>query len=274
MRTLAILLLLVCTGPATAAEADPPDIADVPSQDLRAGENERMRYFLIGPNASPVPADGYRLLVVLPGGNGSADFQPFVRRIWKHALGPDFIVAQPVAVKWMPDQQVVWPTKSDPKVPGQQFTTEQFVRGVIDDVKSRHRIDARRVILLAWSSGGPAAYQLSLEKDTPVTGSFIAMSVFKPGDLPPLTQAQGRPYYLLHSPDDRTCPFAMARQAQSRLREAGALVEMKTYRGGHGWNLPVWPAIREGVHWLVLHPPVAASHPAQIPATATSGPAR
>lgn len=45
--------------------------------DLRAGGDDKKRYFLNRP-AAEKPRDGWRALFVLPGGPGSADFQPFV----------------------------------------------------------------------------------------------------------------------------------------------------------------------------------------------------
>src|SRR5687768_10950941 len=69
--------------PAKAPEPEPsPDIADMQVQDLRAGGDEKKRYFLIRRPGEP-PATGWRTLFVLPGGPGSADFQPFVTRIAK-----------------------------------------------------------------------------------------------------------------------------------------------------------------------------------------------
>jgi len=43
---------------------------------------------LIGPAAgtTAVPAEGYRLLILLPGGDGSAEFHWFAQRIAKYAL--------------------------------------------------------------------------------------------------------------------------------------------------------------------------------------------
>ena len=96
------------------------DIADISSEDLRADDDPNKRYFLIGPkkNVKP-PASGYRLLIVMPGGDGSAEFNPFVKRIFGQALGPKYLVAQLVAVKWTPDQRIVWPTRKS-KVPQQK----------------------------------------------------------------------------------------------------------------------------------------------------------
>ena len=234
------LLAQVHEGP----ESDPPSL-----ETAVAGQ-DRMRYFLIGPleNAA-APEAGFKLLVVLPGGDGNADFNPFVRRILKNALGGDYLIAQPVAVKWRPDQPIVWPTRKN-QVEGQKFSTEEFVEAVIRDVRARHKLDPRCLFTLSWSSSGPAAYATALTKDTPVTGSYIAMSVFNPKYLPPLDAAKGHAYFLEHSPSDRVCRFWMARRAERSLKEHGASVQLDTYEGGHGWHGDVYGRIRNGIAWL------------------------
>ncbi len=75
------------------------------------------------------------------------------------------------------------------------------------------------------------------------------MSVFSPGRLSPLTNACGRPFYLLHSPED-AIPIRMAEAARDELRKAGAKTELQTYEGGHGWRGDVFGEIRRGVEWL------------------------
>jgi predicted esterase len=190
-------------------------------------------------------------LIVMPGGDGSADFHPFVRRIYKHALGEDFLIAQPVAVQWHPNQKIVWPTRKN-KVAGQRFATEDFVNSVVEDVAAKHKLDRNAIFTLSWSSSGPAAYAIALAKKTPVTGSYIAMSVFKPNDLPPLENGKGRVFYIEHSPEDQVCPFRMAEEAKESLEKAGATVHFNTYDGGHGWLGDVFGRVRSGVDWLAL----------------------
>jgi predicted esterase len=226
------------------------DVADVPSQDLRAGDDANKRYFLIGRTKdAKAPADGYGLVVIMPGGDGSADFNPFVRRIFKNALPEGYLAAQPVAVKWTPEQQIVWPTKTNP-VAGMKFSTEEFVGAVIEDVAKKQKLDRGRVFTLSWSSSGPAAYAVSLQEKKTVTGSLVAMSVFNPRFLPPLKAASGHAYYLYHSPQDRVCPYRMAEQAKTSLTENGAKVRLETYEGGHGWRGDLYADIRSGIEWL------------------------
>ena len=229
------------------------DVADIPSQDLRAGDDQKKRYFLIGPvDATDPPESGFGLIVVMPGGDGSADFHPFVKRIYKHAVPDGYIIAQPVAVKWSPRQQIVWPTAANP-VRGMKFTTEEFVAAVIEDASQRHKIDPARVFTLTWSSSGPAAYAIALNDDT-VRGSLIAMSVFRTTGLP-LESAKDRAFYLYHSPEDRVCPYRMAQQAERTLKMHGAKVELATYSGGHGWRGPLYQDLRTGIEWLEQNAP-------------------
>ena len=90
----------------------------------------------------------------------------------------------------------------------------------------------------------------SLQKTKAVTGSFIAMSVFKPPTLPPLEAAKGHAYFLYHSPEDKVCPFRMVEAAKKALADNGARVKLVTYEGGHGWRGNLYRDIREGIQWL------------------------
>jgi predicted esterase len=235
---------------------DAPDVADIPTQDLRLGKDEMKRYLLAGPRKDEQePKDGFGVLVVMPGGDGAANFHPFVKRIYKNSVPDGFLVVQPVAVKWKPDQEIIWPTEKS-KVGGMKYTTEEFVEGIIEELSKTRKIDAARVFTLSWSSSGPAAYVLSTRKRGLIQGSLIAMSVFHPDDLD-LDLARDRAYYILHSPDDQVCPFKMAEEARDTLRKKGARVEFGTYLGGHGWQGNVFGNIRKGLEWL-LDPKVKA----------------
>jgi predicted esterase len=235
---------LFASGVALAQE---DDIDNVPSEDLRAGGNEHARYFLIGPQ-KPAPKEGHGLVVVLPGGSGDADFLPFVKRIYKYALPEGYLVAQPVAIKWTDDQEVIWPTEKN-RVDKMKFSTEKFVSAILKDVAKKQKLNPEKVFTLSWSSSGPAAYAISLS-DKNIAGSLVAMSVYKPEVLPALKNAKGKPYYLYHSSEDRVCPFHMAERAAKELEKNGAKVELKTYDGGHGWHGDVFGEIRTGIDWL------------------------
>jgi len=266
-------LLLPIAGLRVIAQQD---VADVPSKKYFAAGDKNKQYFLIGPYKDTVlgrdshldTKEGFRLVIIMPGGGGGADFHPFVKRIYKHALNKKYLLAQPVAFKWTPEQKIVWPTKMS-KVEKQKFSTGEFVEAVIKDVKKKYKIDGRYVFTLTWSSSGPAAYAISLQEKKAVTGSFIAMSVFKPRYLPPLKNAKGHPYFLYHSPNDKVCPYRMAKSAQQKLQAAGAKVKMQTYKGGHGWRGDIYRSIKQGIQWLAntkrkeLEAQKASSKPAE-----------
>jgi len=243
-------LWILTVGLPRAAAQD--DVADVPSRDVRIGSTDKKQYFLIGPKkAAKAPKTGYGLVLVLPGGDGSAEFNPFVKRIWKNAMPDGYLVAQLVAPKWTEEQarKIVWPTAKS-KVVEAQFDTETFIADVIADARKRHKIDDKRVFALAWSSSGPAVHTAMLKKDTPLKGAFIAMSVFRVGDLSDLAAAKGRPYYLYQSREDKITKFSFAETARDNLTDAGARVKLVEYDGGHGWKGDVFGNIRRGIEWL------------------------
>jgi predicted esterase len=229
------------------------DVADFPNHDLRAGGNPDMRYSLIGPGpeGKSAPADGYKLLLVLPGGEGSPDFNPFVRRIAKNALGNDYLTAQLVAPEWdkTQGQNLVWPTRTNP-YRKMKFATEDFIGAVVKDIGKAHKINPKCVYALGWSSGGPPVYASLLSEKSPLTGAFVAMSVFQPANLPPLAGAKGKAVYLLHSPQD-FIKIAGAEAARDGLAKHGAATVLTTYAGGHGWREDPFGHIERGMQWLV-----------------------
>ncbi len=224
---------------------------DVSTQDLLAGGDAMKRFALIGLDpVRPAPPDGYRLLVVLPGGDGGPDFHPFVKRIWRNALSDRYLVAQLVAPVWTAEQfdRIVWPTRLSPSS-GMRFATEEFIEDVIREVRGRAPVDPKYVFCLGWSSGGPAVYAESLQEKKSVTGSFVAMSVFRPEQYPPVANARGHAYFLLYSPED-FIPVSMPERARDVLSANDAQVKTLTYEGGHGWHGDVYGNIAAGIQWL------------------------
>lgn len=243
-------------APPTADRADDveigDDVKDVPARDLHALGDPQRRYFLIGADPkAKAPAAGFGLLLVLPGGSGDANMTSFVRRVWKECCPKDLLVAELVSVHW-PGTEVVWPTRYA-KIAAAKFTTEEFVDAVLQDVvkEQKQKIDPARIYQLGWSSGGPAEYAIALQEKTPVTASYVAMSVFREKELESdLARAKGQAYFLDHSPDDTTCRFADAERAQARLKKEGAAVELVTYAGGHGWQGDAFGRLRQGLAWM------------------------
>jgi predicted esterase len=229
---------------ALAANDDEPS-----AKDLIAGRNDLMRYVLVGPNGKKEPPDGYHLLLVLSGGDGSVEFKPFVTNIGRHALPEGYLLAQLVAPKWSDDEnRIVWPTAKlgDSKA---KFTTEEFIDAVVADVGSKNKLDPQHIYALGWSSGGPPVYSAAMRAKTPLTGAMVAMSVYKPELLPGPENAKGRAFYILHSPQD-FIPMRFPEQARTALKTGGAQVELATYEGGHGWHGDVFGMIRKGIEYL------------------------
>ncbi len=245
-KWLCVSVLTMFVGRPTLAQDEVEGVRAV----KRALDSDKLEYFLIGSTEKlKTPEHGYKLLIVMPGGDGSAEFQPFIKNIYKNALDHDYLVIQLVAPKWNEKQTITWPTARD-KIAGKKVPVEVFLTRAVDDLKKRTRIDDRHVYTLSWSSGGPAAYAASLSKNTPITGSFVAMSVFFPSQMPSLKLAKGKRYYIFHSPEDQVCKYPIAVRARDSLREAGAIVEFVEYDGGHGWHGDVFGNFRKGVEWL------------------------
>lgn len=227
------------------------DVAQVPAAERIAAKDPQMKFLLIGPTKDvEAPAKGFGLVLVLPGGDGGAAFQPFVKRIWKNAAAKDVLFAQLQAVEWTPGQfnSAVWPTEKL-KVTGMKFTTEAYARAVAEEVGALHKIDPERTFAMGWSSGGPPSYAISTAQPRFVAGALVAMSVFREPWLD-LAAAKGQSYWLYHSKDDGICPYSLAEKAKASLEKAGARANLTTYDGGHGWKGPVFRDLKSGFEWL------------------------
>jgi predicted esterase len=251
-QSLVFGLILIATSPAhgQAASADlPPDIADMQVQEHKAGGDAQKTYFVIR-RPGEAPKTGWKSLFVLPGGDGSAEFKPFITRIAKHALPEGYLAVQLVAPVWDAEESknAVWPTEKL-RVKGMKFTTAEFFDAVRAEVEKADRLDPRYVFTLTWSSSGTNGYLLSLLPKAKVTGTFVAMSVFHPQQLGALDRAKKHPYFIYHSPQD-FIPIAQAESARDALTKAGAAVELQRYEGGHGWRGDTMGDIRKGIEWL------------------------
>ncbi|HEX5054419.1 MAG TPA: carbohydrate binding domain-containing protein [Planctomycetota bacterium] len=210
-------------------------------------------YFVVPAKKAPPRGKQGGLVVVLPGGDGSREFLPWVENALLAQRPDDCTGVLVTAVKWQGDQQIIWPTASS-KVPGMQYATDEYVRAVVAAVEKDLPIDPARRVLVAWSSSGPAVYPMLVAKDALFARGYVAMSVW-PHDLGDLGAAKGRRFVLDQSPDDKVTPFRCVREAFDALTKAGAVVRLSTYQGGHGWNDNPLPRIEEGLRWLLSDEP-------------------
>ncbi|MEM8874081.1 MAG: hypothetical protein AAGD32_07450 [Planctomycetota bacterium] len=223
-------------------------IAPVP---LHPADEPTMQYILHVPPGD-APDDGWGVVFVLPGGDGSADFAPFVKNIAANAVPNDCLTVQLIATPLNPGDNTVWPTEFLlPREPERQaFTVEQHIAEARAAIAAEHALDDAREFVFGWSSGGPACYALLLDEDLGIDGALIAMSVFYPGWHQPIDRVDGKALYLLHSPQDQVCRINLARNAERMLGDAGATVEFQTYNGGHGWHGDIFGNIAAGLSWL------------------------
>lgn len=254
MHRTPLLLVLALLGTPLAAQTSRAVAVELPAL-------PKSRYFRIDPqNGTKTPAAGFGLLVVLPGGPGTADFLPWVENGIVAQLPKDFVGVMLTAPKWTENQAIVWPTEQD-KVVGMRYGTEAYVRAVVADVQKAQVIDEKRRYVLAWSSSGPAVYQLLLSDDSPFVGAYIAMSVFR-GLGKQARRVHGIRFVLDQSPEDRITKFTFAERAQTELTAAGGIVRLLTYQGGHGWLDDPQARLRSGLQWLLGNepaPPAAAA---------------
>ncbi|MBL8750872.1 MAG: hypothetical protein JNK78_17055 [Planctomycetes bacterium] len=208
-------------------------------------------YFVVPPR-QPVARKRGGLVVVLPGGDGSRDFLPWVENGLFAQTPADCAGVLVTSVKWTPEQKVIWPT-DESRVEGMKYTTEEYVRAVLADAAKTQPFDPSRTVVVAWSSSGPAVYPMMATKNAPFARAYIAMSVFpKDVDFAP---AKGRRFLLDQSPDDDVTGFSHVRDAFAALTKAGAVVRLSTYDGGHGWKGDALQRLRGGIEWLLSTEP-------------------
>jgi hypothetical protein len=227
--------------------------ANLHSLDMNVDKDRNKRVFLIGlDEKAKAPRGGYGLVVVIPGGDGGPGFANFVHGIHKECVPEGFLTLQIIAPEWVKGQlkTKVWSIERN-RLSGAKFTTEEFVLDAIDEVASRTRLNKKKIFSLSWSSGGPPAYSLSLQKKTPIQGSLIRASVFFPDNLPPLSRAKGHRYCLMQSPTDEITKFHHAESARDALEKKRAEVRFVSYEGGHAWPKPIYPKLKSEMEWLL-----------------------
>ncbi|MEL7239189.1 MAG: hypothetical protein AAGK78_10025 [Planctomycetota bacterium] len=245
MRHLAQLvgLLTVLCWINAALAAEPSVVAD----------NEKQQYFLIGEPAENMPDEGWGVLLVLPGGDGSADFHPFVRNIGERFAPEGYLTIQLVAVAG--DPNLTWPTRTSlERTEKQAFTTEDHAAAVLADVEANLpdgvRLNPTKRLALGWSSGGVAVQALLSSADLNLAGAFIAMSICSLADLKPSDMLDDKAIAWLQSPQDRMTPWMHVNRAREIATDAGAAWWQRGYAGGHGWKGDSLDKLRAGLLWL------------------------
>jgi len=230
------------------------EVEGIRSAQRQVRNNSNMKYWVLVPNN--IPKEGYGLIVVLAGGDGDGEkVVPFWENVIRNSPEYRYIVVLPVAPKWGKDQTITWPTdKSRDLVKGMKFTTEKFVSELVNEVVKENKINPNHIWLHGISSGGPAVYAVSLSDPACFKGYYVLSSVFKIDQLPPLSLAKGKKYYIQHSQEDRMCPLWMAKKAAFQLGENGAVTELDLFEGPHGYPFkdghPDWDKVKAAFKWL------------------------
>ncbi|MDD5008940.1 MAG: hypothetical protein PHC68_11160 [Syntrophorhabdaceae bacterium] len=229
-------------------------IEGIKSVQREVHNNSNMKYWVLAPKN--IPKEGFGLIVVLAGGDGDGGKNvPFWENVIMRSLEDRYIVVLPVAPKWDKNQEITWPTdRHRDTVKGMQFTTEEFVSELVDEIVKENKINSNHIWLHGVSSGGPAVYTISLSHPACFKGYYVLSSVFKIDWLPSLYLAKGKKYYIQHSQEDKICPFWMAKKAAFQLRENGAIAELDLFQGPHGYPFkeghPDWYSIKAAFSWL------------------------
>ncbi len=224
-----------------------------PLKPFLVGENPKKKYFLLRPE-SLKESDEKHLVLILPGGHGKAkEFLPWINQLYRES-GTGMVFAVLSAPEWSSDQdRVIWVTRFwMNKYKEAQFPVEQFISEVVEDVKSKKLFTAKKVLLLGWSSSGPALYSTALaEEKVPYDGYYIQSSVFKPEQLD-LKLAKGKKFYLQQGTEDKITELSHAKRAEKELKKNGAVVTLDVFRGGHGFAMEnQFESVRKGLDWLL-----------------------
>ena len=185
----------------------------------------------------------------MPGGDGiPADFHPFVKRIFKHAVPEGYVVAQPVAPKWTAEQKIVWPTEIN-KVDGMKFSTEKFVEAVIADVAAKHKLDPQRIYTLSWSLERAAGVcDLAHE---PQSRRIVRRHVGVQSEIPAAAGCrQGARVLSVPFAGRPGLPLSDGQRRGEDTSGKGCKVQLTDYAGGHGWRGGLYEQIRGGINWL------------------------
>jgi phospholipase/carboxylesterase len=120
---------------------------------------------------------------------------------------------------------VVAPTATGPTwaLMGEDTDTPNLVR-ILDAVKSRWNIDARRMLLTGMSDGGTFCYVTGLEDASPFTHLAPVSATFHPlmAEMASSDRLRGLPVHLVHGALDWMFPVQVARQTHAALAAAGA----------------------------------------------------
>ncbi len=179
------------------------------------------------------------LIVLQPGdGNGATETNTW-QEIAQANLKGRYLVALPVAPRWNPNQKTTWLTNANKaEVKEAKFTTEAFINNIVADVATNYPLDNTRVFVMGATDSGLGAYAGILDEKSRVTGGFFYSAAFKSAQLPPLKNAKGKRFYLLHPKENKTYPYLIAETAKTLLTQNGATVKLEELKAAVASEIP------------------------------------
>lgn len=224
-----------------------------PEKPFLIGGDAKKKYFLRRPE-SLKQGDSLPLVLILPGGNGQArEFLPWLTQLHRES-GRGMVFAVLSAPVWSEDEnRVVWVTTNwMSKYKNATFPVERFIGEAVEDLRAKKLFTIEKVLLLGWSSSGPALYSAALEKEkVPYDGYYILSSVFKPEQLE-MKFAKGKKFYLHQGSEDQVTALHFAKRAEKDLKKNGAVVTLEVFQGGHGFAMEnPFESVRKGLDWLL-----------------------
>ena len=194
------------------------------------------------------------LIVVLSDSDpNNRAIQDFWQQAVNRAFGNRYLVAVVMAPRWGQEKPYSWVTNINrSRTPAAKFTVETFVGEIVADIVTRYPIHPNHIFLHGEGGGGLAAYDCSLQPQTPFKGFSLLGAEFRSAQLPSVEAAKGRRYYIQAFKEDRSVPYFLTTGAQSLLTKAGATVQLPPLSGDHTprFNAATLDLLTKAVNWL------------------------
>lgn len=230
MKKLA-LLLFTLLAPALTAGAVPADI----TKELITSNGKKRAYYLFVPDglkaSAPVP------LVVLLHGSGRNGNS--LAEKWKDlAKKEGFIIVGPDA-----SDSAGWRVPED---------GPDFIHEMVEFLKTKHPVNARRVYLFGHSAGAGQALYLSLMESEYFAATAIHAGALNEGGFALIERAARKiPIGIWVGTNDDYFPLPTVRATRDALKEAGIPVELTEIKGHTHWYYDRAPEINRNA-WEFL----------------------
>lgn len=206
MKILLLLCLLLCALPVAAASSK----GDISKETITFAGKKRTYYLYVPPQLTP--QTNVPLLVTLHGSN--RDGKSLVEK-WKDLADKEgFIVAGPDA-----EDSRGWIIPQDGPA--------DFLRDLVEALKAKHPIDARRVYLFGHSAGAGFALYMSLLESEYFTAAAIHAGALVPESYNLIQHAKRKtPIAIIIGANDPLFPLAVVRATRDELNKNGFAAQL------------------------------------------------